>query len=222
MEEHKVKILKVNNVTHDVKQFTVEKPDGYEFNPGQATEVAVNKEGFKDERRPFTFTSLNEDPNLEFTIKIYEDYNGVTDKIGDLKEGDELILHDVWGAINYKGPGTFLAGGAGVTPFISIFRDLYKKNKIDGNRLIFSNKTDKDIILKDEFEKMLGDNFYNTLTREETTNYDKRRIDGNFIKEKVDDFNQKFYICGPPKFVEDIKNILENFGADTDSVVIEE
>ena len=69
---------------------------------------------------------------------------------------------------------------------------------------------------------MLGDNFYNTLTREETTKYDKRRIDGNFIKEKVDDFKQKFYICGPPKFVEDIKSILENFGADTDSVVIEE
>lgn len=222
MEEYKVKILKVNDVTHDVKQFTVEKPNGYEFEPGQATEVAVNKEGFKDERRPFTFTNLNEDLNLEFTIKIYEDHNGVTDKIGDLKEGDELILHDVWGAINYKGPGTFFAGGAGVTPFIAIFRDLYKKNKIDGNRLIFSNKTEKDIILKDEFEKMLGDNFYNTLTREETTEYDKRRIDGNFINEKVDDFKQKFYICGPPKFVEDIKPILENFGADTDSVIIEE
>ena len=221
MEQHIVKILKAESVTHDVRRFIVEKPKGYSFTAGQATEVSLNKPGLKDEKRPFTFTSLNDDPNLEFTIKIYSDHKGVTNTLGDLKAGDEIILHDVWGAIHYNGPGTFFAGGAGVTPFIAIFRQLYKDKKIDGNKLFFSNKTEADIILKDEFEKILGENFHNTLTRERSSKYDSRRIDEDFIKEKVKDFKQNFYICGPDIFVMDIKKALKKFGANSESILIE-
>jgi len=222
MEEHIVKILEAEYVTHDVRRFRVEKPDGYSFTPGQATEAAINKPYLKNERRPFTFTGLNDDDYLEFTIKTYGDHNGVTKALRELNKDDELFIHDVWGAIHYKGPGVFIAGGAGVTPFIAIFRQLFKDKKIDGNRLIFSNKTEKDIILKDEFEKMLGSNFYNTLTREKSDKYDNRRIDENFLREKVKDFNQNFYVCGPDKFVSDIQTILAKLGAEPESVVFEE
>ncbi|MEJ2507413.1 MAG: hypothetical protein P8Y81_14225, partial [Ignavibacteriaceae bacterium] len=112
--------------------------------------------------------------------------------------------------------------GAGVTPFIAIFRQLYKNNKIEVNKLIFSNKTENDIILKDEFEKMLGSDFYNTLTREKSDKYDNRRIDESFLKEQVKDFNQNFYVCGPDKFVQDIQTILSKLGASPESVVFEE
>jgi predicted ferric reductase len=44
-------------------------------------------------------------------------------ELGKLKHGDELIIR-VWGAIEYKGEGVFIAGGAGVTPFIAILRQL--------------------------------------------------------------------------------------------------
>jgi len=114
-EEHIVRITNIESVTHDVRRYQVEKPQGYTFKPGQATEVAINKEGWKEERRPFTFTSLNTDPYLEFTIKSYNDHPGVTNELGKLKVGDELIIHDVWGVIEYKGPGYFIAGGAGIT-----------------------------------------------------------------------------------------------------------
>ena len=222
MEEHIVKILKTEKVTHDVKRFQVQKPEGYSFTPGQATEASINTPELKDEKRPFTFTSLNDEAELEFTIKIYKERDSVTKALDELKVGDEIIIHDVWGAIHYKGPGVFIAGGAGVTPFIAIFRQLYKNNKIEGNRLIFSNKTEKDIILKDEFEKMLGSNFYNTLTREKSDKYDNRRIDESFLKEQVKDFNQNFYVCGPDKFVQDIQTILSKLGASPESVVFEE
>src|SRR6478736_2787107 len=177
MEEHVVKIISLEPVTHNVKHFRVEKPPGYEFVPGQATEVAINKPRWKEERRPFTFTSLNAWDHLEFTIKIYSDHDGVTNQLGQLKVGDEILLHDVWGAIHYNGEGTFIAGGAGVTPFIAIFRQLQKDGKISNNKLIFSNRTSKDIILKEEFEKMLGANFINTITQEKTEKYDNRKID---------------------------------------------
>src|SRR5260221_5986920 len=99
METHIVKLLSIKQVTHNVKSFRVEKPAGYAFVPGQATEVSIHKPGWEEERRPFTFTSLNEDPWLEFTIKRYADHAGVTNALHQLAEGDELIIRDVWGAI---------------------------------------------------------------------------------------------------------------------------
>src|SRR6476646_3533559 len=155
-EEHIVNIRKIEQVTHDVKRFQIDKPNGYIFQPGQATEVAINQPQWKEERRPFTFTCLNDDPYLEFTIKIYQDHPGVTNELGKLKPGDQLIIHDVWGAIEYKGPGYFIAGGAGITPFIAILRQLHKDGNLAGNTLFFSNKTSEEIIYEKELTEMLG------------------------------------------------------------------
>ena len=221
MEEHVVKIISLEPVTHNVKHFRVEKPQGYKFVPGQATEVAINKSGWKEERRPFTFTSLNEWAHLEFTIKIYSDHDGVTNQLGQLKVGDELLLHDVWGAIQYRGEGTFIAGGAGVTPFIAIFRQLQKDKRLGNNKLIFSNRTHKDIILKDEFTAMLGDNFINTLTGEEVPGYDHHKIDEEFLKQKISSFTQQFYICGPDAMIADVRTNLQKLGASDNLITIE-
>lgn len=217
-----VAITDIKPITHDVKQFTFEKPEGFEFEPGQATEVSINKEGWREEKRPFTFTALNEDPYLQFTIKIYDDHDGVTHQIGQLQEDAEFIIDDPWGTIQYKGPGVFIAGGAGVTPFIAILRKLYKDGRLKGNRLIFSNKTEDDIILKDEFRMMLGDKFLNTLTsQEESEEYLTQKIDKEFLAEHINDFDQHFYICGPQDFVADIKDYLKTLGAEPDGLVFE-
>jgi ferredoxin-NADP reductase len=221
MEKHIVKILATEWVTHNVRRFTLEKPEGFNYTPGQATEISINTPELREEKRPFTFTSLNEKTYLEFTIKIYTDHDGITNKLGKIMPGEELIIRDVWGTISYRGPGTFIAGGAGVTPFIAIFRQLYSDNQIKGNRLIFSNRTSKDIILHDEFNKMLGNNFINTLTEENNTNFDIRRIDDAFLKEKINDFNQPFYVCGPKQFMKDILKALKDLGANPDVLVFE-
>src|ERR1700761_2052744 len=161
MEKHIVKILKTHMVTHNVKQFDIEKPKGYKFIPGQATDVSLNKPGLEDDLHPFTFTALNDWDNLQFTIKMYTDHDGMTNKLQHIEAGDELIIHDVWGAINYKGPGLFIAGGAGVTPFIAILRQLHKDGELKNCKLLFANKSSGDIILRQEFEGMLGEKFIN-------------------------------------------------------------
>ena len=219
--EHIVRIKDVAHVTHDVKRFQCEKPEGYHFTPGQATEVAINREGWREEKRPFTFTSLNESPYLEFVIKIYKNHSGVTNELDTLKPGDELIVDDVWGAIEYKGPGYFIAGGAGITPFIAIFRDLKKQNRLAGNKLLFSNKTEKDIILQDEFTGMLNGNAVYTITDDEHTLFHKGFIDEGFLTSNVEDFSRHFYLCGPPKMVEAMQHLLRNLGASPEAVVFE-
>lgn len=221
MEKHTVKIIGIQQVTHDVKCFRVEKPAGYTFVPGQATEVSVNKPGWEEEARPFTFTALEDAPWLEFTIKGYADHNGVTHQLHQLAEGDELILRDVWGAIEYKGPGYFIAGGAGITPFIAILRMLHKENKIADNILFFSNKTAADIIYEDELNRILGRNARFTLTREKKEGYENGIINRAFLESRISDFSKHFYVCGPDKMIQDINTALEALGAKPDLLVFE-
>ncbi|MGN6438097.1 MAG: FAD-binding oxidoreductase [Agriterribacter sp.] len=219
--EHIVKIISTRQVTHDVKAFRLPKPEGYTFVPGQATEVSVNTAEWKNERRPFTFTSLQEDPFLEFTIKRYPDHHGVTDALHNLKAGDEIIIRDVWGAIEYKGPGYFIAGGAGITPFLAILRQLNKENRLQGNTLFFSNKTQADIIEETELKDMLGENALFVLTKEKKSGYLNSYIGKEFLSEHVKDFGKKFYICGPDAMISDITGMLESLGAEADAVVFE-
>ena len=221
MEEHIVKILGIGQVTHDVKRFRVEKPEGYSFIPGQATEISINTTALKDEKRPFTFTCLNREPYLEFTIKIYPSHNGVTNELGKLKPGAELIIRDVWGAISYKGKGVFIAGGAGITPFISIFRDLRAKNEISGNTLIFANKAKADIILENELRDMLGDAFINILSDEKGNSYFHGMITEDFLKDNIGDSRRNFYLCGPPPMMDAVKKQLASLGVGENSITLE-
>ena len=157
--------------THNVKTFRVTKPEGFTFVPGQATDLSINKEGWKENKHPFTFTSLPSDNYLEFTIKLFDNPQGLTNYLKTITTGEEFEISEAWGAIEYKGEGVFIAGGAGVTPFIAITRHLNATGKTGNSKLLFANKTIKDIILKEEFEKMLGANFINILSAEETKEY---------------------------------------------------
>lgn len=221
----KVKILSIESITHDVKRFTLEKPGDYKFVPGQVTNVAINKPGWKENTHSFTFTSLNEDKDLEFTIKGYpvRDYpshTGMTELLHKLQPGDELLIDEPRGVINYKGSGVFIAGGAGVTPFIAILKMLKRDGKLKGNKLIFSNKTVKDVIMEAEFRQMFGEGeLFLTLTREEVTGYGSGRVDKDFLEKHLDNFSQHFYLCGPKLMVASLKETLAELGAKTDSVV---
>lgn len=221
MIQHIVKIKSIVHVTHDVLKIVTEKPENYTFTPGQATKICLNKTGWRAKKRPFTFTCLPSDSFLEFTIKTYPKHKGVTNELLKLKKNDELILHKTFGAIKYTGEGIFIAGGAGVTPFISIFRDLHSKNKTGNNKLIFANKTKSDIIHEQEFKKLLGKNFINILSNEEVKGCAFGKITEEFIKKNSRNTNSLFYICGPPPMMEAIERHLINLHVNEKSIIKE-
>jgi len=221
MEEHNVKIKSIQLITHDVLKIVTEKPQGYSFTPGQATEISINKEGWKNEKRPFTFTCLSQHNYLEFSIKTYPPHKGVTNELLQLKKNDELILHDVFGAIAYKNEGIFIAGGAGVTPFICIIRDLQSKNSIGNNKLIFANKTQGDIILAEEFKTLLGKNFINILSDEKVDGYAHGQITEDFLKDYVKDAPKNIYVCGPPPMMFAVEKFLSNLHVDEKLIIKE-
>jgi len=221
MDKYIVKVLNTEFVTHNVKRFVIEKPAGYSYIPGQATDVSINKPGFEDELRPFTFTSLPDDDHLEFTIKIYTGHNGITEKLLDINAGDELIIHEVFGAITYKGPGIFIAGGAGVTPFIAILRHLNARHELSNQLLLFANHTESNIILKDEFSRMLGKNFINVIAETQDTTYKSGHIDSGLLKQYIAE-GKYYYICGPDGFIAAMINHLNGLGVSSDQIVIEQ
>ena len=221
MHSYPVKIKSISHATHDVLRFVTEKPRQYTFISGQATDVAINKEGWENEKRPFTFTCLPDDDYLEFTIKTYPSHKGVTNHLLQLIEGDQLIVHEVFGAIAYKGEGVFIAGGAGITPFISILRSLRVKNNIGNNKLIFANKTKADIILEQEFTTVLGGNFINILSDENLPGYANGQITEDFLKAHCDGFNKHFYLCGPPPMMEAIEKQLARLHVAEKSIIKE-
>ncbi len=222
MEQYFVKIKSIEKITHDVLKIVTEKPNAYYFTSGQATEISINKPGWENERRPFTFTCLPEDNYLEFTIKTYQSHKGVTNELLQLKQNDELILHDVFGTIAYKGEGVFIAGGAGVTPFISIFRFLQSKNEIGGNKLIFANKAKTGIILEQEFKHLLGNNFINILSDEKADGYAHGHITEEFLRENINDLKKRIYLCGPESMMEAVEKQLSNLGVEAKSIIKEE
>jgi ferredoxin-NADP reductase len=215
-------ILMTEFVTHDVRRFVVEKPRGFEFSPGQGTLLAINKPDLVEDAHPFTPTSLAEDRIIEFTIKGYPSHHGLTERLHQLKAGDQVVLGPVFGTIQYRGPGVFIAGGAGITPLLAILRRLARDGKLKGNSLIFSNKTRADIILEQELRHYLGDRCIFTLTEEKRTGYENRRVDKTLLNAKVKNFKQPFYVCGPPPMVDSVTSVLQGLGAATDNVVFEQ
>lgn len=218
----KVTIRDIHKLNYNVRRFTTTKPQGYDFTPGQATEVAIDRDGLREEGRPFTFTSLPGNDFLEFTIKIYPAHEGVTDALDDLKTGDQLLLDEPFGAIQYKGPGVFLAGGAGVTPFIAILRECANKGVGAKNTVIFSNSKEKDVFMARELGGLCDGNILLTLSGEDHPDYFHGRIDEDFLRERIDDWSQYFYVCGPPEMVESLVETLKKLGAVSEKIITEE
>lgn len=217
----RIELEDIQRLTPDTQRLTFAKPSGYDFVPGQATEVALDSDGWRDEKRPFTFTSQPEDNFLEFTIKSYP-RGGVTEQIGHMERGDAFLIGEPFGAIRDQGPGVFIAGGAGVTPFISILRRRHREGTLGGCMLIFSNKTEKDIILRQEWQAMTDLVTVFTVTHDPESQLPHAMVDEAFLKETVSNFDGNFYVCGPPEMVDDVTAALRRLGAQPDRVVVEE
>lgn len=218
---HTLALKSIDALTHNVFRLRFDKPEGFDFKPGQATLLRLDRDGWRDKKHPFTMTSLPEDDELEFVIKSYPEHNGLTEQIGQMKVGDSVIIGNSWGAITDSGPGVFIAGGAGVTPFIAILRDRKRKDALKGCMLIFSNDKEKDIILREEWEGMHDLNTLFTLTGENTGTLPNRRVDGAFLDEVLDGFDKRFYVCGPPPMVDAISGILKDRGVADDRITVE-
>lgn len=218
---HTLTLQSQESITHDTHRYVFDRPDGFDFEPGQAAELAMCREGWTDEGRPFTFTSLPADKHLEFTIKSYPSHDGVTERLPTLTPGEEVALDGPFGAITDQGPGLFLAAGAGVTPFIAILRKRAKEGDLDDCQLIFSNETEGDIILREEWQKMDGLKVDNVLSQEDVPELHYGKVDKTFLESHAE-LSGQVYICGPQGYVDAMRDAVRDLGVPDDRIHTEE
>ncbi|MBN2873264.1 MAG: flavodoxin reductase [Halothiobacillaceae bacterium] len=206
-------------VTHDVQRYILAKPEGFSFTPGQAIEMVIDEPEWRDEARPFTLTNRVGDRVLELMIKSYGEHDGMTQRLGTSQPGQKLRLSEPFDSFTYDGPGWFIAGGAGITPFLAIIRDLADRGQLDGQKLIYSNKTAGDIIQQRELEAAFGENAHFVCTREQSPLCTHSgHVDDAFLREQIRDLSEEFYVCGPPAFADQVKKTLGDMGGNTQSM----
>lgn len=220
MVEFETKVEDVISRAPGVKSLRFSLKQDIDFKAGQFFLVTIKVEG-KELAKHFSFSnSPTEKGYIEFTKRITQsEYSKRLDK---LKIGDLVKLKMPLGSFTFEGEFekiAFLSGGIGITPIRSICKFITDKRLATDTVLFYGNNKEEDIIFRQDFEQMirLNENMrvVYTLTAQDI---DKQQwpgrtgyIDAQMIKEEIADYKERvFYICGPPKMVETLTDILSN------------
>ena len=133
--EYKLKIMAIDQPTLETRRLIVVKPGDFKFIPGRAVNVSIPKTGFENQSRAIAITSPNSDYYFELVFKESR-RDRFNEALNNLKPGDEIILSEMSGNIEYKGRGVFIAHETGILPFISILRELKQEELINRHILI--------------------------------------------------------------------------------------
>jgi len=227
LENYSTEIIEIVDETYDVKTFKFKKPEGYTFIPGQFTMISFDNNG-PEGKKPFTFSNSPADDHIEMTIKEVGSFTKALFKLG---VGDNIFIQGPRGtSLNFDDSITndivFLAGGSGITPFISILRYAVKKNLPNKFLLLFGNRLEKDIIYRQELDDLnKQDNIevFMFIT-EKVVNWtgelgfiDKEKIINHvpMIRDKL------FYICGPPIMNHVMVDLLHELHISDDMIKID-
>uniref|UniRef100_A0A8H7Y9M5 NADH-cytochrome b5 reductase n=1 Tax=Psilocybe cubensis TaxID=181762 RepID=A0A8H7Y9M5_PSICU len=174
---------------------------------------ALNDAKGKPVIRPYTPVSAPDAPGeLTLLVKRYENGN-MSRHIFDLKEGDTLAIKGPILKFPYKANEfdqvALIGGGSGITPLYQLVTHaLSDKNNKTKFKLIYSNLTEKDILLRKEFDalkKKYPDTFdavYLVDTPTEGWKGPVGYINADVIKQHVGPADLKdkvkVFVCGPP------------------------
>lgn len=173
------------------------------FQAGQFAFLQFKGGGLKPESHPFSLSSAPLEKNIKFLIKALGDY---TNQLKNLRGGDLCSIEGPFGKFSYKNAGSknqiWLAGGIGITPFLSLARTLADENyKID---LYYCTKDKAEAVLMEELEKLaaLNRNFRVIPWFSE----ENGRIDGSKVSELSRGLiDKEIMICGPWPFMQSLR-----------------
>lgn len=217
---YRVAVKDITQLTETVFQMRVSRPENYQFTPGQYAELAVNLPGFVEEFRPFSFTSRPQDRELEFIFRVHQSHGGVTAQLAHVRPGSALLIEDPSGTIAYHGQGCFVAGGTGITPFLSIFRSHRDDRDFDRNLLLFANKTERASFLTDELKDLFGDRAHLVVTHEPASHGESAFIDLDYLRPFAT-AAERFYVCGPDEMVKEVCSALLTLQVAPQRIVVE-
>jgi predicted ferric reductase len=191
------------------------------FSPGQFVFAIFHSHGLKIEEHPFSIISSPQENNLKITIKSLGDYTSILrDKI---KKGDAVKIEGPFGMLFSNGESNnknqvWIAGGIGVTPFLSAAKDLKSNNKID---LYYCVNNKEEAVYLD----ILSEISYNNNNFRIIPFYSKEFgfITADLIKKTSGNLESKeIFLCGPPTMMKSLKKQFKKLGINENPIHSEE
>ena len=178
-------------------------------------------------RHPFTISSSPDEKCLRFTIKLQGRF---TKAASGLRKGEEVMVEGPFGTFMAEETDkdlVFIAGGVGITPFISIIKEHLNSRRKPNILLLYSSRTRDDIIFRKEFDSIKERWFKRVyiLSRDEASSgmHENGHVDKAMIKKHVKDISAAlFFICGPEQMKDSVKKALADLGVKKQDIMIED
>ena len=175
-----------------------------------------------NESHPFTISSAPHEDVLRLTVKACGDFT--RDLFANLKTGTEAILEGAYGMFDYKTGGPkqiWVAGGIGVTPFLSFIRDLKTglNHEVD---FYYTVRHREEAVFVDEIEET-AKKIPRLKTRLRFSS-----IDGSLTVEEIirnaggDIRGHHVYMCGPLPMVQAFEKKFIEAGVPVENIHFEE
>lgn len=235
MPSYAVRLAGREQVAEGTMAFRFEKPAGFNFKPGQAValELVDPPTGDGQSRRTFSLVSAPFETSLAVATRMRDSAFKRTLKA--LPEGAAVKLEGPFGELTLHDdaarPAVFIAGGIGITPFMSMLRQAAQDRSPQRLFLVYSNRRPEDAAFLAELQEGERQNtsfrLLATMTdmSKSTRQWDgeTRYVNADLLKRFVGNLAAAiYYIVGPPAMVEAMQETLSRAGVAADSVRTEE
>ena len=217
-------LTSIQRSAQDVYNFAFTPDRKLSFAPGQYMEWTLGH-GHSDDRgnrRYFTIASSPTDDEVHLGVKFYPQSSTFKQALAAMKTGDKISASHIAGNfVLPKDPQkklVFIAGGIGITPFLSMVQYMLDKKEQRSIVIFYSNKTSADIAYKDVFDRAeneLGIKTVHALTNEKTPGPGiyNGPVNAHLIMEQIPDYRDRtFYVSGPHVMVEAFERTLHEMG----------
>lgn len=235
---HKLSIQHITKETADAVSIVFTIPehlkDSFLFKAGQYLNIKSIING-EEVRRAYSICSSPKSGQLKIAVKAVENGTFSVYATSHLKVGDVLDVAPPEGKFilsseankNYIG----FAAGSGITPIMSMIKEVLENDNNTSFTLIYGNKTIADTIFKEELDRLYSQfsdrfNLHYVFSREHTENTKYGRIDDRianyYIKNiyKHTTFESAF-LCGPEEMIKAVSNALKDCDFNESTILFE-
>ncbi len=236
MAQYTCKLVKREEVAEGTMAFHFEKPHGFQFKPGQSADLTlVNPPETDGEGNIRTFSIVSPPYENELVFATRMRNTAFKRVLRTTPLGTEIGLDGPMGSFTLHRtltkPGVFLAGGIGITPYVSILRQAAREEHAYRLYLFYSNRRPEDAAFMDVLREIAtvrpGIRLIPTMTNMAKSRLKWTGETGHISPDMLQKYLQTlegpiYYVAGPPGMVTSLREMLTGAGVDEDDIRSEE